>query len=97
METAAPARERRREPRSRLRVVHRHRIGTAIADRVSELLYVKGRPVALIDWIDLGGVRTPLYVCDLDPEKLRPAQAQRGVYHYEGLTADPRFPQMPIA
>ena len=53
---------------------------------------MKGRAIALLEWIDLGGVRTPLYVCDLDPTKLRPDKHDRAVFHYDGLTTDPRFP-----
>ncbi len=71
--------------------MHRHRVGTAVVQRVSELVYAKGRPLALLDWINLGGVRTPLYVCELDPKKLRAATDERGVFHYDDLTADPRF------
>jgi hypothetical protein len=82
--------DRRMSPRSRTRVAHRHRVGTAIADRVSELTYVNGRPIALLDWINLGGVRTPLYVCELDPAKLKDVDGT-GVYYYEGVTTDPRF------
>ena len=73
-------------------MVHRHRIGAAISTRVSELVYIKGRPLALLEWIDLGGVRTPLCLCDLDPAKLRPDEEERRVFHYEDVTADPRFP-----
>ena len=82
--------DRRTTPRQGTKVVHRHRVGTAISERVSELTYVNGRPVALLDWIDLGGVRTPLYVCELDPTKLGDAD-DSGVFSYEGVTTDPRF------
>ena len=92
MPVAIPNRERRQAVRSGLQVVHRHRVGTAVSDRVSELVFVKGRPVALMEWIDLGGVRTPLFVCDLNPAKLREDAARRGVFHYDDLTTDPRFP-----
>ena len=86
-----PLRERRQELRPGLKVQHRHRIGSAIVDRVSEMVHVKGRPVVLLDWVDLGGIRTPLYMCELDEKKLS-ATGQRGLYHYDGVTADPRFP-----
>jgi hypothetical protein len=86
-----PAKDRRHDLRPGFKVMHRHRVGTAIVERVSELVYVKGRPVALLDWIDLGGIRTPLYMCELDPTKLRTATDQRGVFHYDDVTADPRF------
>ena len=62
-----------------------------MSDRVSELVYLKGRPFALLEWVDLGGVRTPLYVCELNPTKLRPDDDERHLFHYEELTMDPRF------
>ena len=83
--------ERRHAPRSGLRVRHRHRIGSTVVERVSELVYVKGRPVALLDWIDLGGIPTPLYACELDAGKLRPVADKSGLYQYDEVTADPRF------
>lgn len=85
-----PGKDRRHDARPGLKVKHRHRVGTAVAERVSELLYVRGRPVALLDWIDLGGIRTPLYMCELDPAKLR-AVTPGGLFQYDGITADPRF------
>jgi hypothetical protein len=71
--------------------VHRHQVGETMVRRVSELVYLEGRPVALIDWINLGSVRTPLYTYPLDPHKLRADPARRGVFHYDEPTADPRF------
>lgn len=84
--------ERRQGARSGLRVRHRHRTGTAVSERLSELVYVDGRPVALLDWINLGGIRTPLYICDLDPKKLRRDRSAQRVFHYDDVTTDPRFP-----
>jgi hypothetical protein len=92
MPTVARNTERRQGVRSGLRVRHRHRTGSAVSERVSELVHVDGRPVALLDWINLGGIRTPLYVCALDPGKLRPDPASHKVFHYDGITTDPRFP-----
>lgn len=86
-----PSKDRRHDLRLGFKVKHRHRIGSTVVDRLSELVYVNGRPVALLDWIDLGGIRTPLYMCELDPKKLRVVTNQRGLYHYAGVTADPRF------
>ena len=91
MPNLVPVRERRLGLRVGLQVVHRHQVGETVVRRVSELLYVGGRPVALIEWINLGDVRTPLYTCALDPLKLHPDSARRGVFHYDDLTADPRF------
>ena len=90
MQRAGPTRERRTGPRLGLRVAHRHRVGSTVVERVSELLYVKGRPVALLDWVNLGGIRTPLYMCELDAEKLHPGDPD-GVFQYDDVTADPRF------
>jgi hypothetical protein len=86
-----PISERRQGVRALQQVIHRHLVGETVFRRVSELLYVNGQPVALIDWINLGGVRTPLYTHPLDPLKLRPDPSRRGVFHYADLTADPRF------
>jgi len=86
-----PANDRRHEARTGLKVRHRHRTGTTVVERVSELLYVRNRPVALLEWIDLGGVRTPLYICELDPAKLTADAGQRGLFRYDDETIDPRF------
>lgn len=63
--------------------------------RVSELVFVEGRPKALLGWIDLGGVRAPLYICDLDRAKLRSPRGMRRIYYYDGVTVDPRFEALP--
>ena len=77
--------------RSGLRVLHRHRVGSYEFRRVSELVYVRGRPKAILGWIDVGGIRTPIYICDLDPERLRKAAAAPNTFYYEGVTIDPRY------
>jgi hypothetical protein len=92
MPTVEPAKDRRHDTRPGLKVKHRHRVGGVVVERVSELVYVKGLPVALLDWIDLGGIRTPLYMCELDARKLHTGTGQRGLYQYDDLTVDPRFP-----
>jgi hypothetical protein len=76
-----------------LKVIHRHRVGLAVFRRVSELVYVHGRPKALLGWINIGGLRTPIYICDLDPVKLRPAGGERGknTFYYDEITVDPRY------
>jgi hypothetical protein len=86
-------RTERRKARTGLKVIHRHRVGTVVVRRVSELVFVKGRPIALLEWINLGGVRTPLYVCELDAAKL--SQTDKTTYVYEGVTVDPRFEKSP--
>lgn len=92
MHTAEPIHDRRQTGRVGLRVAHRHRIGATLSERVSELVYIRGHPVALLEWIDLGGVRTPLFICDLDPAQLRADLEDRGLFRYDGVTIDPRFP-----
>jgi hypothetical protein len=91
MPPAMPGKDRRHDLRPGLKVKHRHRVGSAIVERVSELVHVRGRPVALLDWIDLGGIRTPLYMCELDPVKLR-SVTPGALFQYDGVTTDPRFP-----
>lgn len=91
MPSDTEVKDRRRQPRTSTKVVHRHRVGSAVDSRVSELLYVKGRPVALLGWINLGGLRTPLWVCELDPLKLHPRADPPGLFDYAGVTTDPRF------
>lgn len=83
--------DERRKIRGGPRVIHRHRVGNQVFRRVSELVFVQGRPKALLGWIDIGGVRTPLYICDLDAAKLRAAKGIRGLYYYDATTDDPRF------
>jgi hypothetical protein len=87
---AQPSTERRTGPRARLRVVHRHRIGTHRLSRVSELVYVRGQPKVVLEWVDLAGVRAPLYLA-LDPERLHAPRRSPHLYTYDGETTDPRF------
>jgi hypothetical protein len=84
--------DRRSIPRTQLRVIHKHRMGGRRFRRVSELVFVpNSRPRAVLEWVDLGGVRSPLYITELDPEKLRRAKRQRNTYYYDGETIDPRY------
>jgi hypothetical protein len=39
----------------------------------------------------VGGVRTPLYLCDLDRAKLKRLPGARNTYLYEDETVDPRY------
>jgi hypothetical protein len=89
--------ERRAIARHSSKVVHNHRIGSRVILRVSELVFVNGRPRAILEWLDLGGVRAPIYVEGLDPSKLRALRRQRHTYYYEGTTTDPRFDLGPEA
>lgn len=87
----------RRKIRLGLKVIHRHRVGGTVSRRVSELVYVRGRPKAILHWIDVGGVRTPLFMCDLDPARLRKAPtdgAGKNTYYYDEVTVDPRYEEL---
>jgi hypothetical protein len=74
--------------RVRQKVVHRHRIGARVFRRVSELVFIRDAPKAILRWIDSAGVRTPIYV-DLDPSLLERTNTPRIAYRYEGTTVDP--------
>jgi len=79
----------RRAARVQHKVIHKHRIGSRVSKRVSEFVLVRGQPKAILRWIDIAGVRTPIYL-DLDPSKLRRVQAgPRASFHYDGVTTDP--------
>lgn len=81
----------RRKTRVPLKVIHRHRMGDRVVRRVSELAMIDGRPRALLGWITLGDVRTPLYLCELEPSKLRRSRKSTNTYYYDEITVDPRF------
>ena len=53
-------------------------------------------PKAILGWIDVGGVRTPIFLCDLDPAKLRKATgpAAKNTFYYDAVTVDPRYEQL---
>lgn len=89
--------QNRRKVRLGLKVIHRHRAGESVFRRVSELVFVGGRPKAVLGWIDTGGVRTPIYICELDPAKLRKAAATSKTYYYDEVTVDPRYEETPPA
>jgi len=74
-------------------VIHRHRVGNLEFRRVSELVYVQGRPKAILGWIDVGGVRTPIFLCDLDPARLRKVTA-KNTFYYDAVTVDPRYEEL---
>jgi hypothetical protein len=81
----------RRKSRLGLKVIHRHRVGDKVLRRVSELVMIDGQPKALLGWINLGDVRTPIYLCDLDQAKLRRSATSPNTYYYDEVTVDPRF------
>ena len=45
----------------------------------------------MLGWIDAGGVRTPIYISELDPAKLTKAAANPDTYYYDDVTVDPRY------
>ena len=61
--------------------------------RVSELVYIQGQPKALLGWINIGGLRTPIYICNLAPDKLHqaPGERSRNTFYYDDITVDPRY------
>jgi hypothetical protein len=83
----------RRKIRLGLKVIHKHRVGERRPFvRISDLAFIAGRPKAILEWIDLGGVRTPVCLVELDQDKLhRPNSGPRNVYYYMGVTDDPRY------
>jgi hypothetical protein len=87
--------DRRTVARIPQKVIHRHRVGGHGFRRVSELVFVRGLPKAILEWIDIGGLRTPYYLPDLDPGKLARVPGARHTYRYGGETVDPRFGDLP--
>ena len=84
----SPNRERRRA-RAKLKVIHRHRTGGhEEGPRESELVFMRRGAVAILEWIDMGGVRTPIFTCPLDEQKLH-RESER-TYVYDDITQDPR-------
>lgn len=81
----------RRKSRLGLKVIHRHRVGDKVFRRVSELVMIDGQPKALFGWINLGDVRTPIFLCDLDQAKLRRSATSSHTFYYDEITVDPRF------
>jgi len=85
--------ENRRVVRIGPRVIHRHRIGRHSLRRVSELVFTQGGAQAVLGWIDIGHLRTPILM-PLDRSKLRKHKGRHGLFYYDGETVDPRFEAM---
>ncbi|HZQ72205.1 MAG TPA: hypothetical protein VFB08_04750 [Burkholderiales bacterium] len=85
--------ENRKRIRAGVQVIHRHRIGRRAFRRVSELVFVQGEPRLVLGWIDLAGVRAPIYL-KLDRRRLRRAGTLKNRYYYDEVTSDPRFEDM---
>jgi hypothetical protein len=56
--------------------------------------FVGAQPKALLEWLNMAGDRSPLYV-ELDPRSLRKLHGSRNIYVYDGETRDPRFESLP--
>lgn len=79
----------RRRARAKLKVIHRHRSeGREEGQRESELVFTRRGAVAILEWIDMGGIRAPIFTCPLDRAKLH-RQSER-TYSYDDVTQDPR-------
>jgi hypothetical protein len=74
--------------------MHRHRIGRQRFRRVSELVFVGLQPKAVLEWVNMGGDRSPLYL-DLDARRLHKVKGARNTYFYDGETSDPRYDALP--
>jgi len=84
--------ENRRASRYRLKVLHEHRSSGRVKRKVSELIFVNDQPKIIVGWVDLGGVRAPIYVQNVDPAKLRPLGVKH-FFRYDGVTDDPQDTQ----
>jgi hypothetical protein len=84
----------RQKIRSGPKVIHRHRVGQHALRRVSELVFAHGSAQAVLGWIDIGGMQTPLLL-ELDRSRLRKPKGRLGLYYYDGVTTDPRFEDLP--
>lgn len=87
----------RRLARLPRKVVHRHQMGRHVFTCISELAFIRGQPKAILRWLDMAGVRTPIYA-DLDPAKLRRVRPRTRVAAYDGTTIDPSdvAPEPPV-
>ena len=83
----------RRSVRVGTKVIHRHRVGEHTLRRVSELVFVRNQPKAVLHWIDMAGDRMPVYL-QLDASRLRAAKGAKGLFYYDGVTTDPRFEEI---
>ena len=84
--------ENRRASRYRLKVLHEHRSSGRVKRKVSELVFVNDEPRIILGWVNLGGVRAPIYLQGLDPALLRPLGVKH-FYRYDGVTSDPQDTQ----
>ncbi|HWA36283.1 MAG TPA: hypothetical protein VG873_00330 [Burkholderiales bacterium] len=80
----------RPRPRPRVYVQFRHR--NALMRRVLDIAFVRGtEPVAVITWTRIEGEMHPGDYIELDERRLRRA-VPAGMYWYDRVIDDPRFP-----
>jgi hypothetical protein len=72
------------------RVIHRHRIGEREFARVSQLIYVGERPMAVLSWLHQGEQTIPGVCVELDRSRLQRGSKSR-LFVYHGVTVDPRY------
>ena len=68
-------------------------MGDRTLRRVSELVFLGGEAKAILEWLDINGLRTPIYI-EMDRSKLRMTRGIRHLYFYEGTTSDPRLVEL---
>jgi hypothetical protein len=73
------------------RVLHAHRIGKRRFYKVSELTTLGGKPHLVLQFIQHGAVRVPLFTVEIDPSRLRTAAGADRIAFYDDETTDPRF------
>ena len=65
------------------RVYVRFVYGKTAMRRVLDLGYIDGKPVAVVSWVNIGGITTPGEYAELDSALLRPS-VPAGCYWYDG-------------
>ena len=60
---------------------------------MSEIVFTEAGPKLVLGWIDLAGLRTPIWL-ELDPAKLKRARGLKNTWCYDQDTEDPRFADM---
>nr|HEX2200367.1 hypothetical protein [Burkholderiales bacterium] len=78
--------ERRAIPRTRLKVIHLHREGDEPTRRVSDLVFLDGKPHAVLGWTHSEQGRRPGAAIELDTARLRPSRRAKALFRYEGVT-----------
>ena len=66
------------------RVFVQYRYGQVTAQRLLDLAYLGGKPIAVMTWIVKDGARVPGDYAQLEPGVLRPSFA-KGTFYYDGV------------